>query len=90
VDVVLVVVPGFEEDVGMVFGDFEQFPLQIHPQTSVDHVTTVFGRNDEVIFAVVYAMVASAEFHAETLTWTRGRGERIHPTGLRPGVYERD
>ncbi len=88
-DMILVVVPGFEKYGRIMFSDFEQFPFKVRPQALIDHFATVFGRDDEVILAVVDTVTAFSVFHCITLAWTRGRGSAIHPTGLRPGVSRR-
>lgn len=65
-DVVFVVVAGLEEDVWVVFSNLEQFPIQMCPQALVDDLPTVFDRNDEMVFTMVYAMAASRRYFMHT------------------------
>jgi len=84
---IFVVIHGFEEYVLIVFVDFEQFPFQVLPQSIVDTLATVFGRHDDMVFAVIQAMTASCIFcHATSVARTRWCGKRVHPWAYAQGV----
>ncbi len=50
---VSIVVPCLEEDLWIVLRDFEQFPLKVLPEASINDFSTVFGRDDEMVVALV-------------------------------------
>jgi hypothetical protein len=93
VHVVFVVVSGSEEDVGVVVGDIKQFPFQVCPETVVDDLATIFGRDNEVIFAVIDAVARPPIPHApDGITDVRMKGApsipRAYARGSKGAVLE--
>lgn len=67
-DVVFVVVDGFEENGWVVLGDIEQFPLHIGEQASVEDGSAVFGWQDDVIVAEIDGVCSSSVLtHAHSI-----------------------
>ena len=62
---VLVMVLCLEEDPGIVFGDVKQFPFQICPESVIDHLSSVLGGENDMIFTMVETVTSFAIFHGD-------------------------
>ena len=54
---ILVVVRLLEIELGVIRGDFEQFPVEVLPEFWGDDGMTIFGRKDDVVIAQVDAVI---------------------------------
>ena len=63
-DVVSVVIHGLDEYMGIVIGDLLEFQFHMSHKAVVPDIPAIFGRKDEMIFAVVYGMRELAILHA--------------------------
>ena len=68
---VFVVIRLFEIEGWVVFGDFNQFPFQICEQTIVDYLSTVFGREYDVVIAEVDGVGSATELAWHGLKYSR-------------------
>ena len=59
-----VMVDGHEMEFWVIFCDFLEFILQIREHALVEDLATVFGRDDEVVHAVVDRVRLFSYFHA--------------------------
>ena len=90
---VYVVVCLFEIYFWVVSGDFHQFCVQIFPERIVYGFSAVFGWEDEMIVAQVYAMLCSSVFGlgAHPTSILQNRGQKIRELTasppLRDGVF---
>ena len=92
---VIVVVRLFDIELRVVFGDFEQFPVEVLPEGCIDDGMPIFGRKDEVIVAEVDTVTVPSVLlcvcHLFMVYGRRriGYGNSLHPRAYATGYYAR-
>ena len=89
-DVVFFVVELLHSQLWIVMGYFVDFVLEIGSKTFVNHLSSVFGTQDDMVVATVDRVGIVNIFHVSILSRRDGGGVgRLHPTSLRSGIFKR-
>lgn len=91
-NVIFFVVPFLDSQFRVVSGHFVCLVFEVGTESFVDDLPPVLGTHYDTVIAEVYG-VGIMKIFAHVSILSRGRGgdgERLHPTGLRPGFYLRE